>query len=141
MNFPIWILLGLGSAFSAALVAIFGKLGLEKVDTTLATTARAAVMFLLLLIFVAATGRLTALGSISGRALLFIVLAGVAGAASWLFYFWGLKLGPANGLVAMDRLSIVMVVILAAIFLGEKLTWTVAAGAALMVGGAILIAL
>jgi drug/metabolite transporter (DMT)-like permease len=69
-----------------------------------------------------------------------IALAGVAGAASWLFYFLALKIGQVNSVVVIDRLSVVFVVILSAIFLGEALTWKTALGVALMVGGALLVA-
>lgn len=133
-----WIPLALLSAFTAALVAIFGKIGLQGVDPTLATTVRAVIMAAILVIVSAATGRWNALGSIGNRAWLMIVLAGAAGAASWLAYFLALRTGPATGVAALDRLSVVFVIILAALFLGETLTWRLALGGALMTAGALL---
>jgi len=81
------------------------------------------------------------INSFSNKDWLLIVLAGVVGALSWLFYFLALKTGLATKVVSVDRLSLVFVVILAAVFLGEKLGWKVAAGTILMVAGAIMITL
>jgi transporter family protein len=137
----LWLPLALLSAVFAALVAVFAKVGLEKVDTTVATAARAAVMFVVLLAVVAATGKLGGLQAVQGKALLFVVLAGLAGAASWLFYFWALRVGDASKVAPIDRLSLVFVVLLAALFLGEKVGMKTGLGAALMTAGAVLIAL
>lgn len=82
--------------------------------------------------------KLSLLNSINSKALQFIVYSGLAGAMSWLFYFMALKNGPADGVVAFDKLSIVFVVILALLFLGEGITWQVGVGAALIVAGAIM---
>lgn len=136
-----WLTLALLSALFAALVAVFGKIGLEGVDTTVATAVRAGIMFAALLAFAAALGKLPEIRTVSGRPLLFIVLAGLAGAASWLFYFWALKIGDASKVAPIDRLSMVFVVILAVVFLGEKLALKGWIGAALMAAGAVLIAL
>jgi len=141
MSSHLWIPLALLSALFAALVAIFGKIGLERVDTTLATTVRAGVMFLFLLIVVIAMGKFGDIGTLTGKAALFVVLAGVAGALSWIFYFWALKIGKASQIAPLDRLSVVFVIVLAALFLGEKIAWKTAIGTLLMVAGAILIAL
>jgi len=141
MQSPTWLLFAFLSAFFAALVAVFGKLGLEKVDSTAATMARAGIMFLFLLLAVILSGKITALDGIQGRAWIFIILAGVAGAVSWLFYFWALRQGPASHVAAIDRLSIIFVVIMAVLFLGEKFDWKHGAGALLMLGGAVLLAL
>ena len=136
-----WAVLALLSAVTAALVAIFGKMGLDGVDSTVATAVRAGIMFATLLVVVAVMGRLGDLRQIGGRPLLYIVLAGMAGAASWIFYFWALKLGPASKVAPLDRLSLVFVVLLAALFLGEKLALKGWLGALLMSAGAVLIAL
>lgn len=134
-----WILAALLSALFAALVAIFGKIGLKGVDSTLATTVRSAVMAAFLVAVSAAFGKFKTLGTLGGRAMTFIVLSGIAGALSWLFYFFALKNGPASGVAALDRVSVVFVVILAALFLGEKLDARSALGAALVAAGAILL--
>lgn len=136
-----WLWLAIGSAFFAALVAIFGKLGLEKVDSTLATTMRAGIMFVTMLAVAAATGKLAGIGAIQGKAATYIVLAGVAGALSWLCYFWALKTGRASQVAAIDRLSLVFVIAAAALFLGEKIGVRTGVGALLMTVGAILVAL
>jgi len=136
-----WLIFGLLSALFAALVAIFGKLGLGKIDTTLATTARAAVMFVFLLLTTGFMGKLSGLGSIDAKGWFYIILAGVAGALSWLCYFWALRIGRASQVAPIDRLSVVFVIILAALFLGEKIGWKSGVGATLVTVGAILIAL
>lgn len=138
-----WIFYAFLSAIMAAFVAIFAKLGLKDIDTTLATTVRAMVMvsFLVIVSFFLHKFDGFSLTSFSSREWILIILAGIAGALSWLFYFVALKAGLASGVVAIDRLSVVFVVILAAIFLGEGLGWQVILGAVLMTAGAIFITL
>lgn len=136
---PLWIGYALLAAVFAALVAIFGKVGVREVDATLATAVRAVIMAAFLVTAAVALGKTTGLGAISRKSFLFIVLSGAAGAASWLFYFLALREGPATGVAALDRLSVVIVFILAVIFLGEAFTPKAALGAALVVAGAILL--
>lgn len=126
------------SAIFAGLVAVFGKIGLAKVDTTLATAIRAVVMAFLLVVAAIALKKWD-LSQISNRAYLYIVLAGVAGALSWFFYFFALKLGPATSVAAIDRLSVVFVILFAALFLGESLTAKSILGALLIIFGAVLL--
>jgi transporter family protein len=137
-----WILFALLSAITASLVAIFGKVGLKDVDPTLATTLRGIVMALMLIVFTFATGKFKDFdpSKLAGREWLFISLAAFAGATSWLFYFLALKDGDAGKVAAIDRTSIVFILILAAIFIGERLTTTSIAGGVLVMLGAILIA-
>jgi len=134
-----YLLLALLSALTAALVAMFGKMGLQGVDSVLATTVRGIIMAVVLTIVSVATGRFATIGTISGRAWWMIMLAGISGAASWLAYFLALKFGPATHVAAVDRLSIVFVIALAALFLGESFTWKLALGGTFMAMGAILI--
>ncbi|OGC58189.1 hypothetical protein A3A70_00425 [candidate division WWE3 bacterium RIFCSPLOWO2_01_FULL_42_11] len=136
-----WISLALLSAFFAALVAIFGKLGVTSVDTTLVTFIRSMVMLGVFTLIVLGLGSYKNIHEINQRTLLFIILSGVAGAASWLFYFMALKRGPIAGVVGVDRLSLVFAVILAIIFLGDKLTLKEIIGAVLVSIGAILLSL
>ncbi|MFA5318052.1 MAG: EamA family transporter [Patescibacteria group bacterium] len=136
-----WIIFALLSAVFAALVAIFGKIGISNIDSTLATTVRSIVMASFLVLVSLALGKFKFWSSIDNKALLFIVLAGISGAFSWLFYFFALRFGPASGVAALDRLSVVFVVIFATIFLAEKLTWSVGLGAALITAGALLMIL
>ncbi|MCX6781013.1 MAG: EamA family transporter [Candidatus Magasanikbacteria bacterium] len=140
---PTWLLFSFGSAIFAALVAIFGKIGIQDMSSTLATTVRSFIMSGVLLVagFMFGTFRGVKWGSFSGREWFFLFLAGLAGALSWLCYFLALKLGDPVKVSAIDRMSLVFVVILAVLFLGESFTWKTALGAAVMVGGAILITL
>lgn len=139
-----WILYALVSAAFAALVAVFGKIGLVStsgVDSTLATAVRAVIMAGFLVTAALALGKGKLITTLDSKALLWIALSGVAGAISWLFYFVALKHGPATGVSALDRLSVVFVVIFAIVFLGEAFTWQKAAGAVLITAGALLMVL
>jgi transporter family protein len=136
--FDSWIFFALLSAIFAAAVAILGKIGISGVDSTIATTVRAFIMAGFLAIFSFSLGKIKYLSTINNRALTFIILSGIAGAVSWLFYFVALKKGPATGVAALDRLSVVFVVILAALFLNEQLTWKTGLGATLVAVGAFL---
>jgi transporter family protein len=136
-----WVFYALLSAVAAAAVAIFGKIGISKVDTTLATTIRAVIMAVFFLLVSLMLGKEKLLGTVDRNALTYITLSGLAGAISWLFYFLALKTGPASGVAALDRTSVVMVFMLAVLFLGEKFTANHAFGAVLVVAGAILLSL
>lgn len=136
-----WIIFAILSAIFAALVAIFGKIGMQNIDSVLGTTLRSLVMFLFLAATFVFLGKADFISTIDKKALFFIILSGVAGAISWLFYFIALKDGPASGVAAIDRLSVVFVVILAILFLGEKLSIQSVLGAALLIVGAILLTL
>ena len=138
-----WLAYAFLSAITAAGVAIFAKLGLKGVDSTLATTIRSLIMagFLILISLFLKKFQGFSFSSFSSRDWFLIILAGVSGALSWLFYFAALKYGLASRVVAIDRLSVVFVVLLAALFLGEALGWKTVLGALLMVAGAILIGL
>lgn len=139
-----WLGLGLLSALGAAGVAIFGKLGLEKVDSTLATALRSVIMALLVVGAAAVGGSLRPLlngtSGIGGRELLWIGLAGASGAFSWLAYFAALKLGLATRVAAVDRLSVLFVAVLSVLFLGERLGPTNWLGVVLVTAGVYLIA-
>ena len=139
-----WIVLGLVAAVGGAAVAIFGKVGLEQVDPTLATTARSLVMSGVLVAACVGTGRAGQLfGAQSGfdaRAWVFVLLAGVAGAVSWLAYFGALRIGAAAQVAAIDRLSVAFVIVFASVFLGEQYGWRGWVGIALVVLGLALVA-
>jgi transporter family protein len=134
-----WLIYALLSALFAGLVAIFGKLGVKDMDSTLATTLRAFVMAAMLFVLCLFRFQNIQLTNISPRSWLFIVLAGFAGALSWLFYFQALKLQDASRVAPIDRLSVVVTITLAYLFLGEKVSGTVLLGASLVLAGAILI--
>lgn len=135
-----WFVLATLSAFFAALVSILAKIGLQGVDSTVATAIRAAVMALFIIGYVAFTGKGPELIQSTSTQLGFIVFSGVAGALSWLFYFAALKLADASKVAPVDRASVLMVMILAALFLGEKITLKTAAASVLIFIGLLLLA-
>ena len=139
----LWLILAGLSAIFAALVAIFGKVGLENVDSTTATAIRAIVMAIFLIGAIFIFGKVPEISKVlqNHKALLFITFSGIAGALSWLFYFLALKIGPVSGVVSIDKLSLVFALILASLFLGEHITLKSGIGICLMVAGAILIVL
>jgi transporter family protein len=136
-----WIIYALLSAIFAAGVAIAGKLGLKTLDSTLATTIRSVIMaaFLLLVSLFLRKFRGFDFHNLSNKDWILIIIAGLFGALSWLFYFLALKQGPATSVVALDRLSLVFVFVLALIFLGEFFSLRSLIGVAAMVIGAILL--
>lgn len=138
-----WLFYALLSAASAALVAIFGKIGLQQLDANTATAIRAIVMALFLVAVVVVQGKLNLVGTVFAdkKALLFIVLSGVAGALSWLFYFMAIKNGEVSKVAPIDKLSVVFAVVLAVILFGEKVSLIAGIGIALITGGALLVAL
>ena len=136
-SWQFWAIL---SAVFAALTAILAKVGVGSVNPDLATLVRTGVILALAAILVMATGQWQPLGSIPGRTLLFLVLSGLATGASWLCYFRALKIGDASRVAPIDKLSVVMVAVIAAIFLGERLSATNWLGVVLIAAGALLVA-
>lgn len=136
-----WVLYALGSAVAAALVAIFGKIGLQGIDATLATIVRGVIMAFILVLGGLVFGKFSgfSFAALGSKAWLFIILSAVAGAASWLLYFVALRDGPAGAVAVIDKLSVVFVIFLAALFLGESLTLKSALGVVLTVAGTLLI--
>jgi transporter family protein len=136
-----WFILALLSAFFAALVAIFAKVGLAGVDSNLATAIRSIVMAVFIVGLVAYLGKFNQISQITSKGMLFIVLSGIAGALSWLCYFAALTLTDASKVAPIDRSSVLMVIILAALFLGEKVTLKTAVAGILVFLGILLLAL
>ncbi|HDL7612005.1 TPA: EamA family transporter [Yersinia enterocolitica] len=138
-----WLIYALLSALSASLVAIFGKIGLQHLDANTATAVRAVVMALFLVGVVVVQGKFNLVGTVLAdkKALLFIILSGVAGALSWLFYFMAIKNGNVSQVAPIDKLSVVFAVILAFILFGEKISLFAGLGVALITAGALLVAL
>lgn len=136
-----WKVYAFLSAAFAALTAIFVKLSVADVNADLATLYRTVVIFFVCLLLVAARGAWQPLSEVSPRALLFLVLSGIATGLSWICYFRALKVGPASRVAPIDKLSVVFVVLIATTLLGERLTWKSGIGALLICGGAILTAL
>jgi transporter family protein len=128
------------SAVFAALTAIFAKIGIESINSDLATLIRTVVILVTITLIVFATQQFQAPSSISGRTYAFLVLSGLATGASWLCYFRALKLGNAGQVAPVDKMSVVLVAIFGVLFLGEKLALTNWIGVALIATGAILVA-
>ncbi len=136
-----WILFATLSAFFAALVTIFGKIGVKDMDPIAATAIRSIIMALFVVSTAFIMGKFKGDFSVSGREWIIISLAGISGAISWIFYFLALKGGDATKVAVIDRMSLVFIVIMAALFLAEGLTWKTIAGSILIVAGAVIMAL
>ena len=136
-----WQLWAVLSAVFAALTAIFAKVGVENVNSDLATFIRTIVVVCVLGLIVYATRQFQDPTAISGRTYLFLVLSGLGTGASWLCYFRALKLGNAAQVAPIDKLSVVLVALFGAILLGERLTTLNWLGVVLVAVGAILVAL
>jgi transporter family protein len=128
------------SAVFAALTAIFAKVGVEGINSDLATLIRTAVVLVTLSLILFATGQFANPGPISPKSWLFLVLSALGTGASWLCYFRALKLGPATLVAPIDKLSVVLVALFGVIFLGERPSINGWVGIALIAAGAILIA-
>ncbi|MCM2399349.1 EamA family transporter [Rhizobium sp. S95] len=135
-----WAFWAFLSAVFAALTAIFGKVGVAGVNSDLATLIRTVVIFLVLIGIVTATGQWQSPSSISAKTWVFLGLSGIATGGSWIAYYRALKIGDAARVAPIDKLSIVMVAIFAAIFLGEKLSLGAWAGVAMIGAGAVMVA-
>jgi bacterial/archaeal transporter family protein len=136
-----WLVWSLLSALFAGATAILAKLGVHDVDSNLATAIRTSVVVLLAWSIAFLTKQHAGISSVSDRSWIFLTLSGLATGASWLCYFRALQLGPASRVAPIDKLSVVFVILLAAIFLGEELTPAKAVGGLLIAAGAAVIAL
>ena len=137
----LWLIFAILSAITAAFVAIFSKIGLQEVDSITASGIRAGIMFSVLVILMLFTGKLQTLNTLNSKAILYIVLGALAGVASWIFYFLALQYGKVSQVAPIDRLSVVFVIIFAALFLAEKVNLPIIIGVTLMTTGAIIITL
>jgi transporter family protein len=138
--FSAWQFWALLSAFFAALTAIFAKVGVENVNSDFATFVRTLVIICVLAAILTALGEWQLPALVSRRTYVFLILSGLATGASWICYFRALKIGEAARVAPIDKLSVVMVAIFGASFLGERLSalnWT---GVGLIAAGAILVA-
>ena len=114
-----WIVYALLAAFFAALVAIFAKIGIEGVNSNLAVAIRTVIVLLMAWLIVFVTGKHGEISAISQKCWIFLILSGLATGISWLFYYKALQVGDASKVVPIDKLSIVITMILAFVFLGE----------------------
>lgn len=135
-----WLLWAVLSAVFAAMTAILAKVGIAGVGSDFATFIRTIVILLAIAAMLTATRGWQAFGSVSTRSYVFLVLSGLATGASWLCYFRALKLGDAARVAPLDKLSVVLVAVFAAAFLGERLSLTNWLGVLLIAAGAVLVA-
>jgi bacterial/archaeal transporter family protein len=133
-----WWVFAFASAGAAAVTAVLAKIGVEGVPSNLATAVRTAVVLVFAWGIVFVRGEHHAAASMRGRPLLFLALSGVATGVSWLAYFRALQLAPASRVAPIDKLSLALTIVLAAVVLGETVSWKVALGATLMVIGSLL---
>jgi len=133
-----WVLYACISAVAAAATAILAKLGIEGVPANLGTAIRTIVITVFAWAIAGATGEHRALSGISRRSLVFLMLSGVATGISWLAYFRALQLGPASRVSPIDKLSLPLTIVLAAMLLGESVGWKLGLGVTLMTIGAVL---
>ncbi len=135
-----WRWWALGSALFAALTSVLAKIGVAGVSSNLATVVRTGVILFFGVVLIWFTGERRELASLGTRTWLFLVLSGLATGLSWLCYFRALQLGEASRVAPVDKLSVVFVILLAATFLGEKLSWHQWIGGSLILLGTIVIA-
>ena len=140
-TYPSWLVWALLSAGFAALTAIFAKIGVEDINSDLATLIRTVVVLMSLSLILFATGQFSQTGPISTRSWVFLLLSGLGTGASWICYFRALKLGPATLVAPIDKLSVVLVALFGVVFLGERPSFNGWVGIALIAAGAVLIAI
>lgn len=133
-----WWGFALLSAIFAALTTIFAKLGVEGVDSNLATAIRTVVILIIAWGIVMATGDVRSLGNIPGRVWFWLILSAIATGLSWLSYFKALQMGNASFVAPIDKSSLAMILVLSVIFLHEPLTWKSVLGTVAVLAGTIL---
>ena len=136
-----WMILAILSAVFAALTSILAKVGIEGVSSNLATAIRTCVVLVMAWGMVFLTDAQGGLSSISRKSWIFLILSGMATGASWLCYYKALQLGDASKVVPIDKMSVVITLILAFIFLHEKVTLKSVLGCVLIAGGTLLMVL
>ena len=136
-----WFVLALGSSVFAALTSILAKIGIAGVNSNLATAIRTFVVLAMSWGMVFLTGAQNGIGDISRRSWLFLILSGLATGASWLCYYKALQIGEASKVVPIDKLSVVITLVLAAVILGEQFTAKSIIGCVLIGAGTLLMVL
>lgn len=144
-----WLIFAILSAVFAASTAILAKIGIDGVDSNLATTIRTVVVLVMAWAMVFVTYRwghtgetlISTLSNISSSSWMFLILSGFATGASWLCYFYAIKVGDVSKVVPIDKCSLVLTIIFAAIFLGESFTWKTFIGSLLLLAGTVVLIL
>src|SRR5882757_1480673 len=134
-----WVFWALLSAVFAAATALLAKVGVEGVDSNLATAIRTSVILVFTWAIAIGLEKHNGLASIGRRSWVFLVLSGVCTGLSWLCYFRALQMGPASSVAPVDKLSVVLVIVFAAVFLGERLTPLKIMGGSLVALGAVIL--
>ena len=136
-----WLIFAILSAFFAAATSILAKIGIDGVDSNLATAIRTVVVLLMAWGIVFVTHAEAGIGAVSTKSWMFLILSGLATGASWLCYFYAIKMGDVSKVVPVDKCSLVITIILAALFLGEAFTWKTFIGSLMIVGGTLIMLL
>ncbi len=136
-----WLLFAAGSAVFAALTSILAKVGIDGVNSNLATAIRTVVVLIMAGGVVFLTGGQSGISAISKKSWLFLILSGLATGASWLCYYKAIQLGSVSKVVPIDKLSVVITLILAFVFLHEEFTVKSAVGAVLITAGTLIMVL
>ena len=136
-----WFIFALLSAVFAALTSILAKVGIDGVNSNLATAIRTAVVLVMAWGMVFITGTQSGISGIGRRSWLFLILSGLATGASWFCYYRALQVGEASKVVPIDKMSVVITLILAFVFLHETFTWKSAVGAVLITVGTLIMVL
>jgi len=134
-----WWIYALLSALFAALTAIFAKVGVKNIDSDLATAIRTTVIFVIVWGIALIKGVVPNVQGLQKQTWIFLVLSGCATGLSWLFYFKALQIGKVAQVAPVDKLSVALAIVLSIVFLGEVITWKIAIGALMIVGGTIVL--
>lgn len=136
-----WVVYAIFSAVFAALTSILAKVGIDGVNSNLATALRTVVVLVMAWLMVFVTGAQNGIGSISKRSWIFLVLSGLATGASWLCYYRALQIGQVSRVAPIDKMSSVLTLLIAFTLLRETFTWKQAVGSALITVGTLVMAL
>ena len=134
-----WIVFALLSAVFAALTSIFAKIGIESVNSNLATAIRTVIVLVMAWLIVFATGKHQQIVDISTKSWIFLVLSGLATGLSWLCYFYALQIGEASKVVPVDKFSVVITMVMAFFILGEVITMKTIIGGLLITAGTLVL--
>lgn len=134
-----WVVFALLSAVFAALTSIFAKIGIESVNSNLATAIRTVVVLVMAWLIVFATGKHQQIVDISTKSWVFLVLSGLATGLSWLCYFYALQIGEASKVVPVDKFSVVITMVMAFFILGEVITMKTIIGGLLITAGTLVL--
>ncbi|BAV05351.1 transporter family protein [Filimonas lacunae] len=136
-----WWIYALLSALFAALTAVFAKKGVQHIDSDLATAIRTVIIVIIAWGIVMAKGATQHLGTLTRQNWLFLILSGGGTGLSWIFYFRALQVGKVSQVAPVDKMSVAIAILLSVLFLGEVLTWKMAAGALLIIAGTLVLIL